>query len=169
MDKKLLEIGKIVRPHGIKGAVKVITYLDDVNFSIFNKIFIGNKLEKANIVKVLPLNNDAYSVTIDIIPNIESAEKYRNKNIYIDRSEYKEFENKIYLSDLIGSSVLDENNNKLGELVDFDDFGASVILQIKSGAVTYSLPFVEDIIIYDKKLNSFVTTKKKFEDLRIWK
>ncbi len=167
MDKKLLEIGKIVRPHGIKGAVKVITYLDDVNFSIFNKIFIGNKLEKANIVKVLPLNNDAYSVTIDIIPNIESAEKYRNKNIYIDRSEYKEFENKIYLSDLIGSSVLDENNNKLGELVDFDDFGASVILQIKSGAVTYSLPFVEDIIIYDKKLNSFVTTKKKFEDLRI--
>lgn len=169
MNNKLLEIGKIVRPHGIKGAVKVIAYLDDVNFSIFKKIYIGNKLEIANIKKVMHLNKDAYSLAIDIIPDIETAEKYRNQSIYIDRTEYKEFKDKIYLSDLIGVSVLDENNKKIGELVDFDDFGASVILQIKAGAVTYSLPFVEDIIYFDETLNAFVTTNEKFEDFKVWK
>ena len=169
MNNKLLEIGKIVRPHGIKEAVKVIAYLDDVNFSIFKKIYIGNKLEIANIKKVIHLNKDAYSLAIDIIPDIETAEKYRNQSIYIDRTEYKEFKDKIYLSDLIGVSVLDENNKKIGELVDFDDFGASVILQIKTGAVTYSLPFVEDIIYFDETLNAFVTTNEKFEDFKVWK
>ena len=115
------------------------------------------------------LNKDAYSLAIDIIPDIETAEKYRNQSIYIDRTEYKEFKDKIYLSDLIGVSVLDENNKKIGELVDFDDFGASVILQIKAGAVTYSLPFVEDIIYFDETLNAFVTTNEKFEDFKVWK
>ena len=163
----ILEIGKIVRPHGIKGAVKIISHIEDVDFTMFKQILIGKKLEKGNITKISLLNKDAYLVYIDIIPNIDIAEKYRNQYIYIDRSEYKEFKDKIYLSDLIGAPVLDENREKLGELIDFDDYGASVILQIKVGPVTYSLPFVEDIVIYDDKLNAFVTTKQKFEDLRV--
>lgn len=165
----ILEIGKIVRPHGIKGAVKIISYLEDQNFSIFKKILIGQNLIKANILTVLPLNNDAYSVTIDIIKDIDTAEKYRNQSIYIDRDEYTEFHDKIYLSDLIGAPVLDENNNKLGELVDFDDYGASVILHIKSGAVTYSIPFVDEIITYDEQTKAFIIPKQKYEDLRVWK
>ena len=163
----ILEIGKIVRPHGIKGAVKIISYLEDADLSEFKQILIGKNLEKANITKISMLNNDAYLVYIDIIPNIEIAEQYRNQYVYIDRSQYKDFKDKIYLSDLIGAPVLDENHKKLGELVDFDDYGASVILQIKAGAVSYSLPFVEDIVTYDDKLNDFVTTKQKFEDLRV--
>lgn len=163
----ILEIGKIVRPHGIKGAVKIISYLEDADLSEFKQILIGKNLEKANITKISMLNNDAYLVYIDIIPNIEIAEQYRNQYVYIDRSQYKDFKDKIYLSDLIGALVLDENHKKLGELVDFDDYGASVILQIKAGAVSYSLPFVEDIVTYDDKLNAFVTTKQKFEDLRV--
>ena len=163
----ILEIGKIVRPHGIKGAVKIISYLEDADLSEFKQILIGKNLEKANITKISMLNNDAYLVYIDIIPNIEIAEQYRNQYVYIDRSQYKDFKDKIYLSDLIGAPVLDENHKKLGELVDFDDYGASAILQIKAGAVSYSLPFVEDIVTYDDKLNAFVTTKQKFEDLRV--
>ena len=165
--QKLLEIGKIVRTHGIKGAVKVISYLDGVNFSIFKHIFIGEKLLEANIVHVVKLNNDAFSIKIDIINSIDEAEKFRNKSIYIDRTEYKEFKDKVYLNDLIGKPVLDENHEKIGELIDFDDYGASVILQIKTGVVTYSLPFVEDIITYDENIDAFLTTNQKFEDLRV--
>lgn len=165
--QKLLEIGKIVRTHGIKGAVKVISYLDDVNFSIFKHVFIGENLLEANIIHVMKLNNDAFSIKIDIIDSIDEAEKFRNKLIYIDRNEYAEFKDKVYLNDLIGKPVLNEHHEKIGELIDFDDYGASVILQIKTGIVTYSLPFVDDIIHYDERLDAFLTTNQKFEDLRI--
>ena len=79
--QNLLEIGKIVRSHGIKGAVKVISYLDDVNFSIFKHIYIGKNKVGANIIKALPLNNDAYSIQIDILSSVEIAETYKNQSI----------------------------------------------------------------------------------------
>lgn len=166
MDK-LLEIGKIVRPHGIKGAVKVIAYLDGVNFSIFKDVLVGRSLNKGKITKVLPLNKDALSISIDIIPDVDTAEKYRNQSIYIDRGLYPSMNNKVYLSDLIGSRILDENGKEIGELVDYEDYGASTILQIKVGAVSYSLPYVDEIIAYNTSLGALQTTRQKFEDLKV--
>lgn len=166
--QNLLEIGKIVRTHGIKGAVKVISYLDDVNFSIFKHIYIGKNKVGANIIKALPLNNDAYSIQIDILSSVEIAETYKNQSIYIDRTEYEQFKDKIYLADLIGVPVKSENGKILGEFIDFEDYGASIILTIKCGAVSYSIPYVDEIIKYNDSLNCFVIEEQKFKDLRVW-
>ena len=164
----LLEIGKIVRTHGIKGAVKVVSYVDD-DFKVFKHVYISHKKVNANITKVLPLNNDAFSVVFDVIPTIEVAETYKNQSIYIDRDEYDEFENKLYMSDLIGKDVVNEKNEKIGELLDYDDYGASIILTIKCGVNSYSIPFVEEIIVFDEDDDVFKINQKTFEDLRVWK
>lgn len=164
--KNLLEIGKIVRAHGVKGAVKVVSYLDD-DFKQFKHVYIGEKLFEGNFTKVLNLNKDAYAIQIDTIPTIDDAEKFKNLSVYIDRNEYPSFQDKVYLSDLIGAPVIDENGEKLGELVDFDEYGASVILSIRAGAVTYSLPYVDEYIKYDEEKDAFVTTKQIFEDMCI--
>ena len=67
--------------------------------------------------------------------------------------------------DNVPEKFLDENGEKLGELVDFDEYGASVILTIKTGAASYSLPYVDEYIKYDQEKNAFVTTKQIFEDM----
>ncbi|MBR6779188.1 MAG: 16S rRNA processing protein RimM [Clostridia bacterium] len=162
----LLEIGKIVRPHGVKGAVKVLSYVDE-DFSIFKHIYISHKKVNANIKKVLPLNNDAYSVTIDVIPDIDTAEKFRNMSIYIDREEYSEFQVKIYMSDLLNKPVINEKGEQLGDMVDFDDYGATIILTIRCGSVSYTIPYVDDIIVYDEEKDAFVIEEQKFKDLRV--
>ncbi len=165
--QNFLEIGKIVRTHGIKGAVKIMSYLDGVNFSIFRRIYIGNKKESANIKSVSSLNNDMYIVYVDIIKDIDTAEKYRNQSIYIDRAEYTEFEDKVYLSDLIGKPVINEKGEKLGELLDYDDYGASVILSIKCGFASYSFPYVDELIEYDSSKDAFIVNEQTFKDNRI--
>ena len=83
----LLEIGKILRPHGVKGAVKVECFLED-HFSKFKEVMVTNKLAKAEVKNVQNLNNDFYIVILDIIPDIDTAEKFRNQSIYIDRDTY---------------------------------------------------------------------------------
>lgn len=166
MEKNLLEIGKIVRPHGIKGAVKVVKYLD-VNFSHFSKVYIGQKLSVGEIKSISNLNNDACALTIDIIKDCETAEKFRNQSIYIDRNEYAEFKDKLYMSDLLNKDVLDISGKKLGEMVDFDDYGASTILTIKCGAVSYQIPYVEDIISFNRELDAFIVDEQTFKDMRI--
>ena len=52
----LLEIGKILRPHGIKGAVKVECYVDE-HFSTFKEVMLTNKLAKAQVKSVQNLNH----------------------------------------------------------------------------------------------------------------
>lgn len=168
MEKNLLEIGKIVRPHGIKGAVKVVKYLD-VNFSHFTKVYVGQKLLVGEIKAVSNLNNDACALTIDIIKDCETAEKFRNQSIYIDRNDYAEFKDKLYMSDLLNKDVLDTSGKKLGEMVDFDDYGASTILTVKCGAVSYQIPYVEDIISFNRELDAFIVDEQTFKDMRIWK
>ncbi|MCQ2555792.1 MAG: ribosome maturation factor RimM [Clostridia bacterium] len=164
--ENLFEIGKIVRTHGIKGAVKIISNLD-ADFSMFKHVYLGAEKLSAHTTKVLPLNNDAYSVCFDVIKTIEEAEKFKNVSVYVDRTEYNYFENKIYVSDLVGKSVVDENGQEYATVVDYEDYGATTILTIKVGAVSYSLPFVKDIIVYNKAKDVLVCSKQKFEDLRV--
>lgn len=166
MEKNILEIGKIVRPHGIKGAVKVQKYLD-ADFSHFKSVYIGQKLLPAKVKSVIKLNNDACAITLDTIPSCEEAEKFRNQSVYIDRNDYDEFKDKLYLSDLLNKDVLNENGQKIGEMVDFDDYGASTILTIKSGAVSYQIPFVNEIITFNADLDAFLINEQTFKDMRI--
>ena len=167
MEKNVLEIGKIVRPHGVKGAVKVVKYLD-ANFSHFTKIYVGQHLQPAEIKSVANLNNDACALTIDIIKDCDMAEKFRNQSIYIVRNDYAEYKDKLYLSDLLHKTVLSEKGEKLGEVVDYDDYGASTILTIKCGAVSYQIPFVDDIITFNAELDAFLMDEQTFKDVRIW-
>ena len=162
----LLEIGKIVRVHGIKGAVKIMSYVDQ-SFTVFKHVFIGQKRVNAKVTSVKSLNNDAYSVTFDIMPDIDTAERFINQSVYIDRTEYVEFEDKIYLSDLINCSVINKQGDKIGDMIDFDDYGATVILTIKCGFSSYTIPYVEEIITYNRELDAFVIDEEKFKDIRI--
>ena len=162
----LLEIGKILRPHGIKGAVKVECYVDE-HFSLFKEVMITNKLAKATVKNVQNLNKDFYIVTLDVIPDVDTAEKFRNQSIYIDRDCYEEFKEKVYMSDLINKPVLNEKGEQIGYMVDYDDYGASVVLTIKAGFSSYQIPFVEDIIIYDEEKVAFIIDQQTFDNTKI--
>ncbi len=162
----LLEIGKILRPHGIKGAVKVECYVDE-HFSTFKDVMITEKRAKANVKNVQNLNKDFYIVTFDVIPDIDTAEKFRNQSIYIDRDLYPQFKDKLYMSDLLNKPVMNEKGEQIGYMVDYDDYGASVVLTIKVGVFSYQIPYVEDIIIYDEEKGVFVIDQQTFDNTKI--
>lgn len=163
---KLLEIGKILRPHGIKGAVKVECFVDE-HFSVFKQVMVTTKLTKAVVKNVQSLNKGFFIATLDVIPDVDTAEKFRNQSIYIDRDLYAEFKEKLYMSDLVGKSVLNEKGEQIGSMIDYDDYGASVILTIKCGFASYQIPFVEDIIVYDAEKDAFVINQQTFDNTKI--
>lgn len=162
----LLEIGKILRPHGIKGAVKVECFVDE-HFSTFKNVFVTEKRAKAQVKNVQSLNKDFYIVILDVIPDVDTAEKFRNQSIYIDRDLYTQFKDKLFMSDLINKPVLNEKDEQIGFMVDYEDYGASVILTIKAGISSYQIPYVKDIIVYDEEKGAFVINQQTFEDVKV--
>ena len=166
MERNLLKIATILRPHGIKGAVKVECLVDD-GLDGISDIFVGEGFIPARILSSSHLNKDFYTLALDTIKDVDMAEKYRNKPIYIDRTIYDAFKDKVYFSDLIGKKLVSTAGKVLGEVVDYSDFGMSTVLTVRCGAVSYQIPYTNEIVEFNSEQDCFVIDEKRFKEVRV--
>ena len=165
--KNEIQIAKILRPHGIKGALKISSNLGDIPFSKFSTVFVGDDREQMHIKRVQPLGNFLL-LQIDEITFCDQAEFYRNQGIYVDRTDYPEvFKDIVFLSDYIGVEVFDENNKKVGVVVDVNNYGSADVLSINCGGTTYMVPNIPDTLQFDKDKNIFKIDSKRFLEIRV--
>lgn len=161
-----IQIAKILRPHGVKGAVKVSVNLPDIPFSTFKNVYLGKTRTLSKITKVMPLNG-FYSVMLDTITSCDEAEKYRNQPIYINREEYDIFDDVMLPSDYIGLEVKSTDGQTLGIVVDVENYGSADIVSINCNGTTYMVPYVEDTLQFDKSNNVFVIDYNRFLEIRV--
>ena len=166
---KEIQIGKILRPHGIKGALKISSNLGDIPFSKFSLVYVGEDREPMHIKRVQPLGQ-FFLVVIDEITSCEQAEFYRNQYIYVDRGLYPDIlDEVVMLSDYLGLNVFDETGKKVGVVVDVANYGSADIISINCGGSTYMVPFIEDTLQFDKEKEIFIIDSKRFLEIRVWK
>lgn len=164
---KQVQIAKILRPHGVKGAVKVSANLPDIPFSLFKKVYLGKSQIPSKIIKVMPLNG-FYSVMLDTIKSCDEAEKYRNQPIYVNREDYEVFDDIVLSSDYIGVEVKSKDGKDVGIVVDVENYGSADIISINCSGTTYMVPFVEDTLYFDKENNLFIIDYDRFLEIRVW-
>ena len=161
-----IQIAKILRPHGVKGAVKVSVNLPDIPFSTFKNVYLGNNRTPSKITKVMPLNG-FYSVMLDTITSCDDAERYRNQPIYINREEYDIFDDVMIPSDYIGLEVKSTDGRTLGIVVDVENYGSADIISINCNGTTYMVPYVQDTLQFDKENNIFTIDYNRFLEIRV--
>lgn len=134
--KEYFEIGQIVNTHGLKGYVKVVPYTDDMQrYSELKKVYIRyqKKLVEFDIEKVKYLKN-MVSLKLAGIDDINEAEKYRGCYLVIKREDARKLEEDTYfIADLIGSRVVDDQENLLGILEDIYNTGSNDIYVVQTG------------------------------------
>lgn len=155
--KEILRVGKIVNTHGLKGEVKVIPLTDDPKrYNDLEKVLIDN-IERKIIGR--KFQKDRVIVKIEGIDSIEEAEKYKNKYIEISREDAVELEEDCYfITDLIGSTVVDTDGNNLGKIYE--------VLQTKNNDVYWIrepkeilIPVLLDIVLDIDIDNKIITIK----------
>ena len=161
-----IQIAKILRPHGVKGAVKVSASLSDIPFSIFKKVYLGKSRIPSKITRIIPLNG-FYSIMLDTIKSCDEAEKYRNQPIYVEREDYSVFDDIVLTSDYIGVEVKTKDGKYIGIVVDVDNYGSADILSINCGGTTYMVPLIEDTLQFDKAKKEFVIDEQRFMEIRV--
>lgn len=133
--QEYLEIGQIVNTHGLKGYVKVVPFTDDINrFETLKKIYIvfKNELIECKIEDVKYVKN-MVSLKFEGIDNINDVEQYKGCYLKIDRKDAKKLDkNTYFIADLIGLNVYDENENKLGVLIDIFPTGSNDVYVVKT-------------------------------------
>lgn len=144
-----IPIGKISKPHGVKGSVKIKTDSDfkderykkgQTLFIYFDKTYhevtVQSRFEKA------PFD----VVTFDEINSVEAIEKYKGCTLYIkDDDRHDLGEDTFYYSDLIGLDVV--TDTFIGTVEEVRDFPQGAMLVIKrEGKKNALVPFLKQFI-----------------------
>ena len=148
MNKKnIILAGSILGLHGLKGYIKVKSFLENPkDLFNFDKYFI-NELSFSSLS--LRFNKRSIFICELVgINSMEEAKKFVKEDIFIFRSSLPETdEDEIYLNDLMSFNVELETGLYLGELVKFYDFGGGPIIGVKHGDKEKILPFSKNFII----------------------
>jgi 16S rRNA processing protein RimM len=82
------------------------------------------------------------------IKDINEAEKYKNQVIYVERDMLGELPEGVhYIADLLGSTVVDVNGEKIGVIEDVFNTGANDIYDVKrEGKKNMLIPVINDVV-----------------------
>lgn len=145
-----LLLGKIFKPHGLKGEVKVFS----------NTNFASLRYKKGNVVFILDNNeykplivHSYYSYkNIDVVSfenylDINKINDLLNKNIYIKKSDAILPDNYYHYSDLINLNIISEDKI-IAKVVGVIEYPANVVLKcITNDKKDLIIPFVDEFII----------------------
>lgn len=144
MDR-LIKIGKIVSPHGIKGQIKVYNYSRRDRFEDISEITIDK--ETFNIESITSVKHMVI-LKVHGIDDRNSAEALRGKDVFMDEKYLNELKEDEYLiRDLIGLDVFRDESSSIGKVIDVLQYGPSDTYEIKlnNGKMAY-IPAVKEFI-----------------------
>ena len=125
-----IQVGKIGRPKGTKGLLRLHCFLNDNrDINQFQKFY----LEDETIIKVKLVSFDSKSplVTINDINDRNQIEGYVNQYIYLHKEKLSPTdENEFYFHDLEGLDVVNQQNEIVGKVESVVNFGAGDLLEI---------------------------------------
>lgn len=167
----LLEVGKIVNTHGLRGEVKVVPWTDYPEvFEDIETVYIKKKTEYEKLdIAGLKYQKNNLIVRFSQLKDINEAEKYKNQVLYAERDALGELpEGVYYIADLIGLEVVKEDGEKVGVINDVFNTGSSDIYDVKrEGKKNMLIPVIDDVVIDIDIENGKVTVRmmEGLEDL----
>lgn len=158
------ELGKILKPQGIKGELKVLPFTKTGEFKIGREVVLCGELTKITACNI----RDGYAfVMLESCKDRNRAEELRDKIIYLPQGDTINLGNGEFLfADLVDCEVFDESGLSLGKVIEVENYGATDILTIHSGFGDVSCPFLRDVFVFiDTKSKKIVVNKAKFDEV----
>ena len=141
MKLQYIEAGEIVTTHGVKGEVKVLTWLDDPEMLCdFDRCRIDGKeveIEQCRVQKTCNL------VKLAGINDMDAAQAMRGKTIELYREDIDD--EVIFAAELIGMDVFAEGE-KIGQIKEVLDYPGNSVYVVK-GKHEYMIPAVKALIL----------------------
>lgn len=140
---EMIYIGKTVSTFGIKGELKVISDFEycDKAYKVGNKVLINN-IE--HIISSIRYHKNYVLLKIDNLNNINDILKYVGFNIYIKRLDLNLSKDEFLYKDLINSEVIDEDDTKLGKIIEVVN-GINVLIKVK-GTKEFYIPLINNYV-----------------------
>lgn len=171
MKHDTLRIGRILKPQGVHGQLKILPLTDDPErFSLLDEVLLENK-EGMKAVKIRSAQKRMDAVYLDLegVESREDAEKLRGIYLAVPRDKAIELpEDHEFICDLIGCEVFTGSGQKLGELKDVLQYGAADVYVIE-GERNLMVPALKKLFTeVDVANKRMVLDEKVLEEVALW-
>ncbi len=159
--EKYISVGKILNFHGVRGEAKVGFTRNQEEFILgLKEVFIKENSEYIPLqVERVRLNKNFAIFKFKGIDSINDLIEYKGMLLFVSEGVIREKleEDEFLIDELVGLSIFDEHDKKLGFVIGVSNNGASDLLSVKTNSKQICLiPFVQAIIrevsIKDKKI-----------------
>lgn len=130
MNNELIEIGKIVNTHALRGEVKIQPWCDDAEMYFeLDGVYVDREYYK---IKNARIHKNLVIVKLDGIDSIEQAEALKNIVVKVEKNALGELpEGVYYICDLLGCKVETRFGNMLGIVDDVIKTGSNDVYVLK--------------------------------------
>ncbi|MDD3803638.1 MAG: ribosome maturation factor RimM [bacterium] len=160
----LFTVGKILKPHGLKGNLKIHLYEKDRAKKMLDcRYFIDAEEYKIENFGTMGQN---FVVKFKSIDDRTQAEKLTGKFLQVKENDLLDLgPDEYYEHDIVGLNVFDSDENKIGTVIDVMKLPTGDVLDIQmtaggSGSILFKKDFFREINLQDKRL--VLKYKKEF-------
>ena len=163
MEDKYI-IGKVLKPQGIKGQLKVQPLTDDINrYKNLKEIIIDQKVHKVTGTII-----SGQTVFMDIfgVNDRDTAETFRGKFLCVKREDAIALEEgRYFVVDLIGCEVITKQQGVIGKIIDIFSSRTDVITVKCNDGRILRFPFLKDLVekVHIEKKQFIVLDKRLSE------
>jgi 16S rRNA processing protein RimM len=146
----LIAIGRISKPIGTRGRMKIFPLTDDnLRFAGLKSVWIGNNTKEAERRNINLVQADARQVVVDLegIQTPEEVNKLKDRYLFIPKEQAVELQAGTYfIDDVIGCEVITEENERIGIVSDLLALPANDMWIVRNGSKEFLIPAVKSII-----------------------
>lgn len=142
-SEKLVKIAVIADAHGIKGEVKLRSFVEDDDLLAADLLDSTGK--KHFSLKITGKVKDSVIARIDGVSDRNAAEALKGTELFLPESEFPELEEgEVYHNQLIGLEARSPDGEKIGVVSEISNYGAGDIIEITTeSGESEMLPFAE--------------------------
>jgi len=159
-----IELGKVLKPQGIKGELKVLPLSKPELLQTASEVSVGGNLVRVMSCKI----RDGYAyMFLENCRDRNRAEELRDAIIYLPtNTEVSLEENEYFFDDLIDCEVYDSDKKYLGRVVLVENYGATDIITIHKDLFNIACPFLKEVFLSVDTLNKrIVVDAQKFGEV----
>ena len=142
--------GKVLRPRGLRGEIKVRFHNNTNNGQWGGGVFIdgtGYRVTKFNMQGI-----GCVFMKLEGIDTIEQAESLRDKLVYTMAPAHTLADDEVLVADILGFSVVDEKGTVLGTLCAVENYGASDVFDCGTFSFPNEDTFIVETNMTDRKI-----------------
>lgn len=152
MSEKWFNVGKIVNTHGIRGELRVISKTDfpDERYEKGNKLYIfqDGKEPVEVVVQSRRQHKNFDLLTFEGYHSINEVEPFKGAIIKVPESQLTDLDDgEYYFHEIIGCSVLDEEQQEIGVIKEILTPGANDVWVVqRKGKKDVLIPYIESVV-----------------------